>query len=173
MDAIVAFVDEELSPGARERALSHLAGCGECAAQVVGQTQARLALRASAVPSLPSSLLRTLHAIPREAELPDPSAELAVASGGELVSVVRWPRPAVRRRLLDRRFRVGAGAVLAGLALGAWILSALPDTLADSPAHPPGQVASPPSIQLVPGPEAPAAASLSASIVGPTPPAHR
>src|SRR5262245_44299408 len=88
MDAVVAFVDEELSPGARRRALAHLAGCPECASEVVAQTQARLALRAAVVPRLPSSLLNNLRSIPNEAELPAPPAGLAMSPDGELVSML-------------------------------------------------------------------------------------
>jgi anti-sigma factor RsiW len=115
LDAIVAYVDEELSPGAWRRALEHLARCPECAAEVIAQTQARVALRGSAAPSLPSSLLSTLRAIPAETELPAPPAGLAVGPDGELVSVLREPRA---RRHPDRRVRLGAGVVASGLALG-------------------------------------------------------
>ena len=34
LDAIVAYVDDELSPGAHARAQAHLDGCGECRAEV-------------------------------------------------------------------------------------------------------------------------------------------
>lgn len=117
LDAIVAYVDEELSPVARRRALEHLARCPECAAEVVAQTQARLALRGSAAPSLPSSLLNSLRAIPTETELPSPPAGLAVSSDGQLVSVQRDPGRQ-RREPRNRRVRLGAGAVVTGLALG-------------------------------------------------------
>jgi|SRR5882757_8595517 len=116
LDAIVAYVDEELSSGARRRALEHLARCPQCAAEVIAQTQARLALRGSAAPSLPSSLLSSLRAIPAETELPAPPAGLAVGPDGELVSMLREPRP--RRRHNERRVRLGAGVVASGLALG-------------------------------------------------------
>ncbi|MGQ0482299.1 MAG: zf-HC2 domain-containing protein [Pseudonocardia sp.] len=116
LEAIVAFVDEELSPGARRRALSHLAGCGECASEVVAQTQARLALRTSAGPSLPSSLLHSLRTIPSRAELPAAPTGLAVSEDGQLVSVLR-PAPARRRSgSVDRRVRLGAGALFTGMA---------------------------------------------------------
>jgi hypothetical protein len=115
LDAIVAYVDEELSPAARRRALEHLARCPECASEVVAQTQARLALRGSAAPSLPSALLSSLRAIPTETELPGPPAGLAVTSEGQLVSVLREPSEPRRRH---RGVRLGAGAVVTGLALG-------------------------------------------------------
>jgi hypothetical protein len=122
-DAIVAFVDDELAAGARRRALSHLAGCGECASEVVEQTQARIFLKASSVPSTPMSLLRSLRDIPSQAELPAAPAGLAVGPGGELVSMVR-SRPVRQRAHLERRgLRVGAGAVVSGIALGALVLT--------------------------------------------------
>jgi anti-sigma factor RsiW len=117
LDAIVAYVDEELSPSARRRALHHLSRCPECASEVISQTQARLALRASPAPSLPSSLLNSLRAIPTEVELPAPPAGLAVTSDGQLVSVLRDPSEP-KRRPWERRVRLGAGAVVTGLALG-------------------------------------------------------
>lgn len=124
LDAIVAYVDEELSPGARRRALEHLAGCSECAGEVIAQTQARWLLRRAAAPSLPSSLLNTLRAIPTQAELPEPPAGLAVTADGQLVSVLRDPAPPrgeptarAGRWPLGRRVRLGAGAAVTGLAL--------------------------------------------------------
>jgi anti-sigma factor RsiW len=132
-DAIVAYVDEELTPGARRRALEHLARCGECAAEVVAQTQARWALRASAAPSLPSSLLSSLRAIPQEAELPAPPAGLSVGPDGQLVTMLREPRRGSGRRRPDRRIRLGAGAVVSGLALGALIAGADPGLPAGGP----------------------------------------
>lgn len=127
LDAIVAYVDEELTPGARRRALEHLARCTDCAAEVVAQTQARWLLRAAAAPSLPSSLLSSLRAIPQETELPEPPAGLAVGPDGELVSVLRparskaAPERADRRAMFgfDRRVLLGAGAAMSGLALSA------------------------------------------------------
>ncbi|WP_064745316.1 zf-HC2 domain-containing protein [Pseudonocardia acaciae] len=126
MDAIVAYVDEELSPGARRRALEHLARCAQCASEVVAQTQARWALRASSAPSLPSSLLTSLRAIPQEAELPAPPAGLAVGPDGQLVSMLREPGRRGDRRRQTRVVRLGAGAVVSGLALGALMVGADP-----------------------------------------------
>lgn len=122
-EVIVAFVDDELASGARRRALSHLSGCGECASEVVEQTQARIFLKASSVPSTPSSLLASLRDIPSQAELPAAPAGLAVGPGGELVSMVR-SRPVHRGKPLERRaVRLGAGAVVSGIALGALVLT--------------------------------------------------
>lgn len=91
LDAIVAYVDDELAHGPHLRATQHLAQCHECAAQVVTQGQARSALRMAGGPSLPTSLLSSLRSIPQDAELP-PSADLAVTADGQLVSVLRPER---------------------------------------------------------------------------------
>jgi hypothetical protein len=92
LDAIVAYVDDELAEGPQLRATRHLAQCRECAAQVVAQGQARAALRTAECPSLPSSLLSSLRAIPQDTDLPGPPPGLAVTSDGQLVSVLRTER---------------------------------------------------------------------------------
>jgi hypothetical protein len=121
LDAIVAYVDEELSSGARRRALEHLSGCRECAGEVVAQTQARIALRASSAPSLPSSLMHNLRDIPLHTELPEPPAGLSVGADGQLFEIQRAPHRS-RRRPSDRWVRLGAGAVMSGLAIGALVV---------------------------------------------------
>ncbi|GAA2572499.1 anti-sigma factor family protein [Pseudonocardia hydrocarbonoxydans] len=131
-DAVVAFVDDELARRPHARATQHVAACPDCAAEVVAQRQARTALRGASCPSLPSSLLTALRAIPQDTELPEPPAGLAVSTEGELVSVVRAPapapapepvpepdRPAASRPRSNRRMRIGAGAAVSGLAIGA------------------------------------------------------
>jgi anti-sigma factor RsiW len=133
LDAIVAYVDEELSPGAQRRALEHLARCRDCAAEVIAQTQARLALRGAPAPIVSSSLLSNLRTIPQHAQLPEPPAGLAVGPDGAFVSVLR-ERPAASRtphhvrshsaRRAARWARIGAGAVVAGLAFGGLMTAA-------------------------------------------------
>lgn len=91
-DAVVAFVDDELSLAAHERAAAHVASCGECAAEVVGQRQVRAALRTADEPNVPSSLLSMLRNIPQEAELPPPPPGLAMTADGQMVSVLRPER---------------------------------------------------------------------------------
>jgi len=98
LDAVVAFVDDELDAGPRERATRHAAGCRECAAQVMAQTQARVALRTAAGPRLPSSLLSALRSIPQHADLPDAPAGLAMSADGQIVTRARPERPAARTR---------------------------------------------------------------------------
>lgn len=98
LDAVVAFVDDELEAGPRERATRHAANCRECAAQVVAQTQARVALRTAAGPRLPSSLLSSLRSIPQHADLPAAPAGLAMSEDGQIVSRVRPERSTARTR---------------------------------------------------------------------------
>ena len=85
LDAIVAYVDDELSPVAHARAQAHLECCGECRAEVVAQRQARTALRGAGGPNLPSSLLHSLRSIPVEAELPPMPPGLGVTADGQFV----------------------------------------------------------------------------------------
>jgi anti-sigma factor RsiW len=116
-DAIVAFVDDELQSGARARAADHLAACRECAAEVVAQRQTRTTLRSAGRPTLPSSLLHTLRAIPQATELPGAPAGLAMTADGALVTSGGERHGPGRGG--TRRAWIGAGAAVSGLALGA------------------------------------------------------
>jgi Putative zinc-finger len=142
LDAIVAYVDDELTAGAHARAEGHLAGCPECGAEVVAQRQARAALRTAAGPCLPSSLLRTLRSIPVDAELPPPPPGLGITADGQFVLLrdvpadggspradPPTPGPGVSRRL-SRRARFGA---VSGLAIGALAIGALAAPEAPAP----------------------------------------
>ncbi|MFN2494802.1 MAG: anti-sigma factor, partial [Pseudonocardiaceae bacterium] len=86
VDALVAFVDGELSAAARERAAEHLASCRTCAAEVAGQRQARSVVRSADGPQVPPRLLATLRAIPQTAELPGAPDGLAVTAQGTIVA---------------------------------------------------------------------------------------
>ena len=137
-EAVVAYVDGELGERPYDRATRHLAACPECAAQVVAQGQARSALRSARCPSLPSSLMSTLRSIPQVAELPGPPNGLAMSPDGQMVAMlrpeptrsprsseaptVRLEAPSAQARTL--RTRLGAGAAISGLALGAFALGA-------------------------------------------------
>ena len=148
LDAIVAYVDDELSPVAHARAEAHVECCGECRAEVVAQRQARTALRAAGGPNLPSSLLHSLRSIPVEAELPPMPPGLGVTADGQFVLLRDVPQaaacpadhahlppaglgpgPAAAPRRFSRRARFGA---VSGLALGALAVGALV-----TPAEPP------------------------------------
>jgi CRP/FNR family cyclic AMP-dependent transcriptional regulator len=71
-DAVVAFVDGDLSPPAFDRAATHIARCPYCAAEVAAQRQARAAVQASATPPPPAGLLASLRAIPQVVDPPSP-----------------------------------------------------------------------------------------------------
>jgi hypothetical protein len=94
-EAIAALVDGELSRHARGRALDHTARCPECRTAVNAQRQAKAALVAASVPSLPGDLLSRLHEVPMTADISSgpPGGTLAV-SGSELVWAPVDPRAA-------------------------------------------------------------------------------
>jgi hypothetical protein len=145
-EAVVALVDDELARRPHERALAHVADCPQCAAEVRAQRRARSALRSATCPSLPSSLLSSLCAIPQDTELPPPPAGLAVTADGELVSVLR-PAPDAPSRAAATaphgrrpgRMRIGTGAAVSGLALGALALGAVALPAAVGPAAAPDE----------------------------------
>lgn len=134
LDAVVAYVDDELTAGPHQRAETHLAHCPDCRAEVVAQRQARAALRTAGCPLLPSSLMNALRCIPVEAELPPPPAGLGITADGQFVLLRDVPRgemgpdgpPSPHRTAGSRRFgrRARFGAV-SGLAVGALAVGAL------------------------------------------------
>ena len=63
VEAIAAFVDNELRMSAYMRAAHHLSLCPECAAEVDDQSRARAALRDSRPIRIPSNLLGLLSEI--------------------------------------------------------------------------------------------------------------
>jgi putative zinc finger protein len=175
LDAIVAYVDDELSAVAHARAQAHLDCCGECRAEVVAQRQARTALRAADCPGLPSSLLNSLRSIPVEAELPPMPPGLGVTADGQFVLLRDAPRsgpgsadehlppaglgpgPAGRVHQAPRRFsrRARFGAVSC-LALGALAVGALATpAVAPEAAPPAGALGG--AVLNVPGRTAPSA----------------
>ncbi len=68
-EAVAAYVDQALSPTARDRANRHLRSCSECRAVVNAQREAKVLLAASFDPELPTGLLARLRDIPMTAEL--------------------------------------------------------------------------------------------------------
>lgn len=141
-DAVVAFVDGELSPTAHDRAAAHLARCPFCAAEAATQRQARSMMKAASAPSVPAGLLASLMSIPQDVELPSGPDNLAVTEDGQLVTVLRPGKGTEKLRpfgsapafgasaplgsganvlgnRLSRRTKQGAGVVVSGLVLGA------------------------------------------------------
>lgn len=152
-DAVVAFVDGELSPGAHERAAAHIISCACCAAEVDAQRQVRAAMHESHVPSMPAGLLANLCSIPENTELPTAPDNLAVTEDGQLVAVQRPARTplgsplgtaplgssaplgsvGLGARKGNRRTVQGAGVVVSGLVLSALALTM---TAEDGPSVP-------------------------------------
>ena len=141
-DAVVAYVDGELSPTAWDRASAHVAKCPFCAAEVAAQRQARAAVKDADTPAAPAWLLASLRAIPEKVELPTAPDGLAMTDDGQLVAVQRpdrvaplgasqplgsSPKLGEGRAVLGRRFgrrtAQGAGVVVSGLVLGALALA--------------------------------------------------
>jgi anti-sigma factor RsiW len=153
-DVVVAFVDGELSLGARDRAASHIAGCPCCAAEVAAQRQARAAVKRAEAPSMSAGFLASLRAIPEHTELPTSPDNLALTEDGQLVAIQRPDRVAGLRQMpstlgssaplgsgtplgngsavlnshragsVRRRAAQGAGVVVSGIVLSALALVA-------------------------------------------------
>jgi hypothetical protein len=157
LDAVVAFVDEELPPGPAHRAAAHVDRCLTCAAEVAAQRQARRRVRAAGDPCVPSSLFSTLCSIPDAAPLPGAPAGLAVAVDGTLVVPAQAGRTADtpdtadvtdatkngrsrrgRRRTLGLPVAVSSGVVVGAAALAAF---AGPAVVAGTAPAAPGNVA--------------------------------
>jgi anti-sigma factor RsiW len=158
-DAVVAFVDGELSANARDRVVAHMMTCSLCAAEIHAQRQARSAVRSADAPSTPAGLLASLRAIPQNTELPGMPDELAMTDDGQLVAIQRPDRagktpfgskPALgsQPRLGEgpnvlgrgRRTAQGAGVVVSGLVLGALALVAPSGAPANGDVAAPGRV---------------------------------
>jgi len=140
-DAVVAFVDGELSATAYDRASSHMARCQPCAAEIIAQRQARMAVQSADAPAMPAGLFASLCAIPDQIEPPSTPDGLAMTADGQLVTVQRPDRVGplgsgqplgsstplgsgrtVLGRRPGRRTAQGAGVVVSGIVLGALAL---------------------------------------------------
>lgn len=167
-DAVVAFVDGELTANARDRVAAHMLSCSFCAAEIHAQRQARSAVRSADAPSISAGLMASLRAIPQNTELPGMPDELAMTDDGQLVAVQRPDRagktpfgakPALgsQPRLGEgpnvlgrgRRTAQGAGVVVSGLVLGALALVAPSGAPAAGDVAAPGRVVRTP-VQVAP-----------------------
>jgi anti-sigma factor RsiW len=190
-DAVVAFVDGELSLGAQDRAASHIARCPVCAAEVMSQRQACTAVRHAGAPSMSAGFLASLRSIPQNTELPTSPDNLAVTSDGQLVAIQRPDRVAGLRDSgvlgtshtflggsrfggARRRAAQGAGVVVSGLVLSALALVATTADVSEEqpsnanllPAQFGGPLApGPATSQVLPEPS-PSSASVPAGLVG-------
>lgn len=141
LDAIVAYVDGELALTAFQRAAAHVMHCTVCATEVADQSVAQQALRHALPPQMPTSLFLSLNAIPLAPPASRPVAGFAVDPvtgrvtrevSAEPCSSPHTSGPAVpAAAAVDagraRRFRMGAGALVAGLAMGAVVVAATAD----------------------------------------------
>ncbi|UQS22660.1 zf-HC2 domain-containing protein [Amycolatopsis thermalba] len=201
-DAVVAFVDGEMSLGARERAASHVARCPICAAEVTSQRQVRAAVRHAGAPSMPASLLASLRNIPQDTDLPTSPDNLAVTEDGQLVAIQRPDRVAglksspfgssaplgssapfgsgsavlggQRQPSVRRRVAQGAGVAVSGLVLSALALVVTSSTGGDpTQANPePGQAPAPGVLRAQLGGE-PSAPATTTTTTTPAPVAGR
>lgn len=130
LDAIVAYVDGELGLTAFQRASAHVSRCEQCAAEVSEQTAAQQCLRTAGLPRMPGSLFDALKSIPVALPNPRPVPGVMVDSisgrvrrddtaVGQSVALPSRPDPG-----RGRRFRLGAGALVAGIAMGAVVAAA-------------------------------------------------
>lgn len=123
LDAVVAFADGEMALTPYQRAAAHVVRCPACAADVAEQTAASQYLRQAAPPSMPGSLFATLTSIPVALPQgsPVPGVVLDAASGrANGIQDQTWSGR-------GRRFRFGAGALMAGLAVGAVVVASAGD----------------------------------------------
>ncbi len=120
LDAIVAFADGEMTLVAYQRAAAHVARCAECDGEVNQQIAARSWLRGAGTPSMPPSLLDSLKSIPVAVPAARPVDGVTIdPRSGRVVRSdddARTPPQRIRRL----RF-LGAGALVAGLAMGALV----------------------------------------------------
>ncbi|MET8851670.1 hypothetical protein [Amycolatopsis sp. NPDC004625] len=172
-DVVVAFVDGELTHGARDRAASHITRCPACAAEVRAQRQTGETIRRAGAPSMSAGFLASLQSIPEHTELPSSPDNLAITADGQLVAVQRPDRVAGLRDSgvlggvaplgssaplgqspnvlgggrFKRRAAQGAGVVVSGLVLSAL---ALVGTSADGDGAPETGGGSPQPANLLP-----------------------
>ncbi len=167
LDTVVAYVDGELSLTAFQRAAAHVTSCPQCAAEVAEQSSARDTLRSAPAPEMPSSLSAALCsipvALPAAARMPGVGLDRHT---GHAIRITHVGRESTR----GRRLRLGAGALVVGLAAGAFATASSPaeeQPVAPNPprtvlpaAYQPGPPAAP--APTTPAPAGPASADPTA-----------
>jgi anti-sigma factor RsiW len=125
LDAIVAFADGEMPMVAYQRAAAHVSRCPQCEHEVNQQMAARAWLRSACAPAMPPSLLDSLKSIP-----------VAMPATHQVP-----PEDGSRSGHHRHWFKfLGAGAVVAGLAVGA--LAGVGDQPVPAPGPAGGQLVS-------------------------------
>lgn len=137
VDTVVAFADGEMALVPYQRAGAHVMRCPFCAAEVAEQSATAAYLRQAALPRMPGSLFDALRSIPVALPQQGPTAgispddeDTAAGRGGQALSAIEHS-PVGR----GRRFRLGAGSLMAGLAVGAVVVAAAGDQ-PTAPIHP-------------------------------------
>ncbi|MEP6561624.1 MAG: hypothetical protein ABJD68_11215 [Nakamurella sp.] len=121
LDAIVAYADGEMPMVAFQRAANHVSRCPQCESEVNQQVLARSWLRAAGTPAMPTSLLDSLRSIPVVVPGQGSGVDNALSSSGQLPGADD-SRSGHHR---NWRFRfLGAGAIVAGLAVGSLAVAA-------------------------------------------------
>jgi anti-sigma factor RsiW len=151
-EAIVAYVDDELSAGATGRAARHLERCAQCRTAVQAQREAKAALLDSSDVAVPGDLLSRLRAIPFTADVPGGGSLSGLAAGPDQLTTSgaggHWavslrPRHPQPRPGEARWLRYGVVGALAGVGLGLAAVVAA-SVSAGGPARPaPASVAGP------------------------------
>ena len=121
MDAIVAFADGEMTLVAYQRAAAHVSRCPQCESEVNQQMAARAWLRAAGSPSMPNGLLDSLRSIPVAVPAARPVDGVTIDPATGRLIRSDGGRPGQHRSWF--RF-LGAGALVAGLAVGALVVAA-------------------------------------------------
>lgn len=122
LDVVVAYADGEMSLTAYQRAAAHVMHCAPCAADVAEQTVASQYIRQASMPCMPGSLFDALKSIPVAVPQAGPIAGVMVDSASG-----RPMRTHDTGGGIGRRFRLGAGALVAGIAVGAVVVASAAD----------------------------------------------
>ncbi len=152
LDAVVAFVDGELPAGPASRAAAHVDRCLSCAGEVAAQRQARRRVRAAGPPSVPTTLLAALRAIPGATEATEATAatDATKAPAGLTADGVADPPSRRSRRRPGLPVMVGSGVVVGAAALAALAGSAAGVGAHTSVPAPRSTAVGPPSTGVVP-----------------------